>query len=304
MNGDQDSTLRSSWIEGTQSSVDSTVERFVVDEESSDCGRSTLACVENSQQQEEETLAKQQPDDEFNRSQTLVPDVTQSVLITATSENPNAFFAHSLPGMVLQNPASDQTTQQPTTWPNIGAYQQYGRQYPVFPLGSFPGALSAVAGEAIQYSPQYWYAYPPPQYQPGQVPLYPTPTSTPPAGLPAQPPCFGPCVFHAPDASSNRRQHDAGRSRKGKKPRKPEEHKHPCPECGKRFLRPGALTTHIRSHTGERPFQCPIPTCPRHRDCFSVKSNMVRHCRSAHASQEEFLISRDVHINKLSQDSQ
>ena len=301
MNGDQDSTLRS-W--GTQSSVDSTVDRFVVFEENSDSARLTLACLENSQQDEETLATAQQPNDEFNCSQTVVPNTTQSVLTTATSENPNAFFAHSLPDVVLQNPASDQTTQQPITWPNNGAYQQHGRQYPVFPLSSLPGGLCTTTHEAVQYSPQYWYPYLPPQYHREQVQLYPMVTSTPPAGLSPQPPCFSPCITQASDATSNRVHNDAGHSCNSKKPRKPEEHKHPCPECGKRFLRPGALNTHIRMHTGEKPFQCPIPTCPRHRERFSVKSNMVRHCRSVHASEEDFLISKDIYINKLSRHDQ
>jgi len=275
MSGDhEDSTLKSLGIEGTQSTVDSTVERFVPYAGHSDSGRLNVAC---SQQQDEETLAMQQPNIEWNDSQALVPDSTQSVPTTDIAENLNALLAYPVPHMVLLNPAGDQKIQQPTTWLNNGAHQQYGRQYPVFSLPSFSGGYLTATGEAVQYSPQFWSPYSQPQYQPPQVQPYPT-------------------LAHKCPAS------DADHTCAGQNARKSEEYKHSCPECGKRFRRPGAVGTHMRCHTGEKPFQCPIPTCRRHHNWFSVKSNMVRHCRKVHASQEEFPILRGVHINKSSQD--
>lgn len=50
--------------------------------------------------------------------------------------------------------------------------------------------------------------------------------------------------------------------------------KHVCPVCKKRFTRPSSLTTHIYSHTGEKPFICEYENCGRH---FSVISNLRRH---------------------------
>ncbi|KAI9246807.1 hypothetical protein EDC94DRAFT_626788 [Helicostylum pulchrum] len=47
-----------------------------------------------------------------------------------------------------------------------------------------------------------------------------------------------------------------------------------CLICGKRFVRPGSLTTHTYSHTGEKPFQCTVEGCGRR---FSVVSNLRRH---------------------------
>lgn len=44
--------------------------------------------------------------------------------------------------------------------------------------------------------------------------------------------------------------------------------------CGKSFGKPSARETHLRSHNGIRPFECPIPTCGRP---FSVFSNLKRH---------------------------
>ncbi|CAE6437536.1 unnamed protein product [Rhizoctonia solani] len=50
--------------------------------------------------------------------------------------------------------------------------------------------------------------------------------------------------------------------------------RHVCSECGQTFDRPSSLQTHMNTHTGEQPFQCPYEGCGRK---FSVKSNMRRH---------------------------
>lgn len=50
-----------------------------------------------------------------------------------------------------------------------------------------------------------------------------------------------------------------------------------CPYCGKLFSRPSSLKIHSNSHTGEKPFACPVQDCGR---SFSVLSNMRRHARS------------------------
>ncbi|KAI7869504.1 hypothetical protein BDF14DRAFT_1689857, partial [Spinellus fusiger] len=49
-----------------------------------------------------------------------------------------------------------------------------------------------------------------------------------------------------------------------------------CAYCPKEFTRPSSLTTHTYSHTGEKPFKCPIEGCGRH---FSVVSNLRRHAK-------------------------
>ncbi|KAF9482116.1 hypothetical protein BDN70DRAFT_468106 [Pholiota conissans] len=49
-----------------------------------------------------------------------------------------------------------------------------------------------------------------------------------------------------------------------------------CPYCGKGFNRPSSLKIHLNSHTGEKPFVCPVESCRR---SFSVLSNMRRHAR-------------------------
>lgn len=53
-------------------------------------------------------------------------------------------------------------------------------------------------------------------------------------------------------------------------------HRYVCPDCSKTFARPSSLRVHSYSHTGEKPYACPEPSCGRR---FSVCSNLRRHMR-------------------------
>ncbi|KAG2179305.1 hypothetical protein INT44_006150 [Umbelopsis vinacea] len=53
-------------------------------------------------------------------------------------------------------------------------------------------------------------------------------------------------------------------------------HRYICPDCNKTFARPSSLRVHSYSHTGEKPYACPEPSCGRR---FSVCSNLRRHMR-------------------------
>ncbi|KAI0036106.1 hypothetical protein K488DRAFT_17059, partial [Vararia minispora EC-137] len=52
---------------------------------------------------------------------------------------------------------------------------------------------------------------------------------------------------------------------------------HHCDVCHKAFPRPSGLKTHMNSHSGEKPFPCPVANCSK---SFTVRSNAKRHLRT------------------------
>ncbi|EKM58032.1 uncharacterized protein PHACADRAFT_251994 [Phanerochaete carnosa HHB-10118-sp] len=62
------------------------------------------------------------------------------------------------------------------------------------------------------------------------------------------------------------------------KPTQPKKSKmHQCTVCQKWFPRPSGLATHMNSHSGAKPYKCPIPNCTK---SFAVRSNAKRHLRT------------------------
>jgi uncharacterized Zn-finger protein len=193
------------------------------------------------------------------------------------------------PGMVdiyQSQPLEDMNSQyemglQQGQWAHTAYPQQYvpqGQPISGPPVGYYPPPYPM-----ISYT-QYWAGYGPPQnQQPGQLP---TPSTSPPK---------------AAD------QYNSGPvatiSNTARKARKPEDKKHVCGICPKTFLRPSALETHQTTHTGATPFRCPIVDCQRHTKGFSVKSNMIRHCRNGHVEHAEFLAQQRIYVSPKGKDT-
>ena len=61
--------------------------------------------------------------------------------------------------------------------------------------------------------------------------------------------------------------------------------RHACHQCGKAFVTPSKLQRHVLSHSGIRPFHCPL--CGRN---FSQSANLKTHIRNTHSEEDPSVI--------------
>jgi len=168
----------------------------------------------------------------------------------------SAEFNPNLPSLRSESTASTVTSASPTgqdeTWQQHQQQQQQQQQQQVPPQASF--------------EPQF------PQQQQVSINSEPTPTPYPQQEQQQQQ------HQHQPDQSTQPVQATPYSVASAS----PQE-RYMCQTCFRGFSRPSSLQIHNNTHTGNKPFMCPIPGCGKR---FSVRSNMRRHEKGRHPAAQ------------------
>ncbi|KAK9685380.1 hypothetical protein K7432_015515 [Basidiobolus ranarum] len=62
----------------------------------------------------------------------------------------------------------------------------------------------------------------------------------------------------------------------------------PIPDCGKKFSRPDSLSTHVKTHSNVRPYICPVPGCGK---AYYHSRSLRKHIKSHEISRSAHLYS-------------
>ncbi|KAJ2821571.1 hypothetical protein FBU31_004862 [Coemansia sp. 'formosensis'] len=120
---------------------------------------------------------------------------------------------------------------------------------------------------------------------PGAIPTPPPPASAMQAQHPHQPPPLGSSGSSMSVPSTPTRPIGMSRMNSHGQSSTTQRKRYLCTVCQKMFARPSTLSTHMHSHTGEKPYECTWDGCEKR---FSVMSNLRRHQRIHERQRQKY----------------